>query len=335
VLHTWHTISSVTPALSSSSPTIGIASLYHINISDFLDEVATDIIHQHNERLDYYKGDFTTFQSTKEERAKNQLREYENQLALRKHLQTFIDKFRYNAAKSSEAQSRIKKLERLPKLEPPEEDDKSLIFKFPEPERLPLPILRMNDVAFGYNPEIKLLLKNVDIDVDMESRIGIVGANGSGKTTMLKVLIQQLEPTKGMVHRHPRLRIGFFAQHHVDALDLTVSSVTFMARTYPGKSDEEYRRALGSFGITGATGLQQMATLSGGQKSRVAFACLALQNPHILILDEPTNHLDLRAMDALMLALKEFKGGNEQQRDNLMCRGVVGESRYCIFETSL
>jgi ATP-binding cassette subfamily F protein 3 len=126
---------------------------------------------------------------------------------------------------------------------------------------------------------------------------------------MLKVLTEQLEPTKGMVHRHPRLRIGFFAQHHVDALDLNASAVSFMAKTYPGKSDEEYRRALGSFGITGTTGLQQMATLSGGQKSRVAFACLALQNPHILILDEPTNHLDLRAMDALMQALKEFKGG--------------------------
>jgi ATP-binding cassette, subfamily F, member 3 len=274
---------------------------------DFLDEVATDIIHQHNERLDYYKGDFTTFQSTKDERAKNQLREYENQLALRKHLQTFIDKFRYNAAKSSEAQSRIKKLERLPKLEPPEEE-RSLTFVFPEPEKLPLPILRMNGVGFGYNPE-KLLLKGIDIDVDMESRIGIVGANGSGKTTMLKVLTEQLEPIKGMVHRHPRLRIGFFAQHHVDALDLTASAVSFMARTYPGKSDEEYRRALGNFGITGATGLQLMETLSGGQKSRVAFACLALQNPHILILDEPTNHLDLRAMDALVGALREFKGG--------------------------
>jgi ATP-binding cassette, subfamily F, member 3 len=274
---------------------------------DFLDEVATDIIHQHSERLDYYKGDFTTFQSTKDERAKNQQREYENQMALRKHLQTFIDKFRYNAAKSSEAQSRIKKLERLPKIEPPEAET-ALTFKFPEPERLPLPILRMNDMAFGYDPA-KLLLKNVDIDVDMESRIGIVGANGSGKTTFLKVLTEQLDPTKGMVHRHPRLRIGFFAQHHIDALDLSVSAVTFMARNYPGKSDEDYRRALGSFGITGATGLQQMATLSGGQKSRVAFACLALQNPHILILDEPTNHLDLRAMDALIIALKEFKGG--------------------------
>jgi ATP-binding cassette, subfamily F, member 3 len=167
----------------------------------------------------------------------------------------------------------------------------------------------MNNVAFGYDIAVKTLLSQIDIDVDMDSRIGIVGANGSGKTTMLKLLTQQLEPTKGMVHFHPRLRLGYFAQHHVDALDLNVSAVTFMSRKYPGKSDEEYRRALGNFGITGTTGLQKMETLSGGQKSRVAFACLALQNPHVLILDEPTNHLDVRAMDALMQALKEFKGG--------------------------
>ena len=127
--------SSPTQALSSSSLMIGKRYFDLNNHSDFLDEVATDIIHQHSERLDYYKGDFSTFQSTKDERAKNQLREYENQLAVRKHLQAFIDKFRYNAAKSSEAQSRIKKLERLPKIEPPEEET-SLTFKFPEPEKL-------------------------------------------------------------------------------------------------------------------------------------------------------------------------------------------------------
>jgi len=188
----------------------------------------------------------------------------------------------------------------------------------------------MYDMGFRYSAEGKLLLHNVEIDVDMESRIGIVGANGSGKTTMLKVLTEQVEPTKGIVHRHPRLRIGFFAQHHVDALDLTVSAVTFMARTYPGKSDEEYRRALGSFGITGTTGLQQMETLSGGQKSRVAFACLALQTPHILILDEPTNHLDLRAMDALMGALKEFKGGIPDESGKLIA-GVLLVSHDTAF----
>merc|ERR1712072_1381763 len=212
----------------------------------FLNEVATDIIHQHSERLDYYKGaNFDTFYNTKEERRKTAQREYDNQ---------------------------------------------------------------MSNVSFGYTKD-NPLLKNVDLDVQLDSRIGIVGPNGAGKTTALKLLIGALQPTSGLISQNPRLRIGFFAQHHIDALDMSASAVGFMAAKYPGKSDEEYRRHLGAFGITGMTGLQKMGLLSGGQKSRVAFACLGLTNPHILVLDEPSNHLDIEAMDALSIALKNFEGG--------------------------
>jgi len=274
----------------------------------FLNEVATDIIHQHSERLDYYKGaNFDSFYATKEERRKTAKREYENQMAQRAHLQAFIDKFRYNAAKSSEAQSRIKKLEKMPVLDAPEAEY-SVHFKFPDVEKLSPPIIQMSNVSFGYTKD-RPLLKNVDLDVQLDSRIGIVGPNGAGKTTALKLLIGALEPTSGLISSNPRLRLGFFAQHHVDALDLTLSAVAFMAAKFPGRSDEEYRRHLGAFGITGTTGLQKMALLSGGQKSRVAFACLGLTNPHILVLDEPSNHLDIEAMDALAAALRAFEGG--------------------------
>ncbi|RAL16546.1 putative AAA family ATPase GCN20 [Aspergillus homomorphus CBS 101889] len=274
----------------------------------FLNEVATDIMHQHSERLDYYKGaNFDSFYATKEERKKNAKREYEKQMAERAHLQAFIDKFRYNAAKSSEAQSRIKKLERMPILEAPE-SDYVVHFKFPDVEKLSPPIVQMTDVSFGYTKD-RPLLKNIDLDVQLDSRIGIVGPNGAGKTTVLKLLTAQLQPTSGFMSQHARLRIGYFAQHHVDALDLTTSAVSFMAKTYPGKTDEEYRRHLGAFGITGMTGLQRMELLSGGQKSRVAFACLSLTNPHILVLDEPSNHLDIEGMDALSEALQNFEGG--------------------------
>lgn len=273
----------------------------------FLDAVATDIVWQHSTRLDYFKGNFTQFYATKTDRDKNRRKEYETQMQYRAHLQAFIDRWRYNANRAAQAQSRIKILESLPDLEPPEQEETET-FKFPDAEKISPPLLQLSEVSFGYSPD-KLILKGINIDVGLDSRMAVIGPNGAGKSTLIKLLTGELKPLTGELNRHGRLRIAYFAQHHVDTLPPQLSPVSFLASRFPGKSEQEYRSHLGSFGITGITGLQTIATLSGGQKSRVAFAALSLQNPHILLLDEPTNHLDMEGLDALMEALHKWNGG--------------------------
>lgn len=273
----------------------------------FLDAVATDIVHQHSGRLDYYKGNFTQFYSTKSERDRNMRKEYETQMEYRKHLQAFIDRWRYNANRAAQAQMKIKILEKLPDLEPPEQEETEQ-FKFPETDKISPPLLQMSGVTFGYSPE-KTILKNVYFDVGLDSRIAMVGANGAGKSTVIKLLTGELNPISGHITRNGRLRIGYFAQHHVDTLTPNMSPVQFLASKFPGKSEQEYRSHLGNFQISGMTGLQQISTLSGGQKSRVAFSVLSLQKPHVLLLDEPTNHLDIEGLDALMSVLQKWNGG--------------------------
>ncbi|KAJ1509060.1 hypothetical protein HMI56_006986 [Coelomomyces lativittatus] len=253
----------------------------------FLDAVVTDIMYMHDEKLDTCKGNFSVFEKARDERKKQAIREYETQMQYREHLQSFVDRWRYNAKRAAQAQSKIKILEKLPELEVPTEEIQ-VTFSFPNPEKISPPVLQLRDVSFGYTPD-KIIVRDVNLDVQLTARVAVVGPNGAGKSTILKLLTGGLEPTRGEVFRHGRLRFAFFSQHHVDVLeDLNLTPVHFLAKHYPGHLDEEYRRQLGCFGISGRVGLQSLATLSGGQKSRVVFAALALQRPSILVLDEPT-----------------------------------------------
>lgn len=285
----------------------------------FLELVPTDMLHLHSRRLDAYRGGYLYFVKQQEERLKNQQREYDAQMALRAHAQAFIDKFRYNAKRASLAQSKIKMLERLPVLEPVIREP-PVVLRLPSTQSLAPPVLQLDEVAFRYTSSQDTgkeqrrqssspVFSNVNLSADMQSRICIVGENGAGKTTLLKILIGALEPTEGLRHINKNLKIGYFAQHHVDQLSMGVTCVELLASRCPGQSVEQYRRQLGSFGLTGTLAAQQVSTLSGGQKSRLALAALCAEQPNFFILDEPTNHLDLETIEALGVALQSFGGG--------------------------
>ncbi|XP_072943679.1 ATP-binding cassette sub-family F member 3 [Epargyreus clarus] len=274
---------------------------------NFLDTVPTDILHLHSQRIDAYKGNYEQFYKTKTERLRNQQREYEAQQQHRAHTQEFIDRFRYNANRASSVQSKIKMLDRLPELKPVEKE-LEVVLRFPDAEPLSPPILQINEVSFYYTKD-KIIFSNVNLGATLESRICIVGDNGAGKTTLLKIIMGILSPTVGMRSVHRGLKFGYFSQHHVDQLEMNVNSVELLQKTYPGKSIEEYRRQLGSFGVSGDLALQTIASLSGGQKSRVAFAQMCMGNPNFLVLDEPTNHLDIETIEALGKAINKFTGG--------------------------
>merc|ERR1719225_2527500 len=290
----------------------------------FLDQVATDILHIHSRKVDSYRGNYTEYFHTMTEKLKNQQREYESQMEYRKHIQEFIDKFRYNAKRASLVQSRIKALEKLPVLEKVIIEP-GVTLKFPEVEKMSGTILTLSEVSYRYSADSRVIFSNVDLSATMQSRICIVGENGAGKTTLLKIIMETMEPTSGMRSAHRNLKFGYFTQHFVDQIDHTVCPVEVMKKEFPGKKVEEYRRMLGQFGVTGDMALQQVDRLSGGQKSRVAFAVLCGHNPNFLVLDEPTNHLDIETIEALGTALANFKGGvilvsHDQKLITLVCQ---------------
>uniref|UniRef100_A0A3Q3ADM9 ATP-binding cassette, sub-family F (GCN20), member 3 n=1 Tax=Kryptolebias marmoratus TaxID=37003 RepID=A0A3Q3ADM9_KRYMA len=188
-------------------------------------------------------------------------------------------------------------------------------------EKLSPPVLQLDEVQFSYSPG-QPLFAGLNLSADLESRICIVGENGAGKTTILKLLMGELTPVNGVRQAH-NLKIGYFSQHHVDQLDLNVCAVELLLNKFP-RTEEEYRHQLGGYGISGELAMRPVASLSGGQKSRVAFAQMTMP-PNFYVLDEPTNHLDMETIEALAKALNKFKGGvilvsHDERLIRLVCK---------------
>jgi ATP-binding cassette subfamily F protein 3 len=314
---------------------------------NFLNAVATDIIHLTNEKkLETYRGDYDAFERTRMERLKNMQKSREAQDKMRAHTQRFIDRFRYNAKRASLVQSRIKMLKKMEVI-PALIEDPTISFSFPDPEELSPPLIQFDDVSFAYpaksglnaGGQLRNVFDKINFDLDMESRVALVGANGQGKTTLLKLITGELGATGGNLFIHRRIRFATFSQHHVDQLNMDVSPLQFFQQNWPGKDAQEYRTHLGRYGISGDLALQSIHTLSGGQKSRVVFALMGWIKPHFLILDEPTNHLDVETVDVLSKALNEFSGGivlvsHDERLITSVCNElwVVHEGKVTPFE---
>ncbi len=273
---------------------------------DFLDAITDHILHIENQELILYTGNYSTFERTRSERLAQQQQAYEKQLETRAHLQKYIDRFKAQATKAKQAQSRIKQLERMQELSAAHVDT-PFTFSFREPTKMSSPLLELENADIGYGD--KLIVTNVNLQITPNSRIGLLGMNGAGKSTLIKALVGDLALMQGHRKDSELLNIGYFAQHQMDALDGNASPMLQLARIADKKISEATLRAfLSSFGFSGERMDTPSESFSGGERARLALALIVWKRPNVLILDEPTNHLDLDMRHALTMALQDFEG---------------------------
>lgn len=285
--------------------------------ADFMDSVCTNImdltIHK---KMVYYGGNYSIYVRTKSENEVNQMKAYAKQQEEIAHIKKFIASAGTYANLVKQAKSKqkiIDKMEAAGLIEPVVQP-RPLRFNFEDIRKLPPPIIAFNDVAFSYSGEAKdFLYQDLSFGIDMDSRVAIVGQNGTGKSTLLNLITGQIQAVKGSVQRHVGLKLGKYSQHSADQLPYDKSPIEYMesryAQKYPGKDMQFWRQQLGRFGLSGSHQTSAIRTLSDGLRNRVVFSQLAMENPHVLLLDEPTNHLDMNSIDALANAIREFEGG--------------------------
>lgn len=273
--------------------------------SNILNLLCNHIIHFDNGRLVSYSGNYDAFRSARAMQKEVLLRQAERQEEKRRHLQSFVDRFRYKASKAKQAQSRIKMLEKLETVTLLE-DAAATSFDFPEPNELPPPLLSVEDGTAGYDD--KTVLRRLNLQIVDNDRIALLGANGNGKSTLAKVISGRLPLLSGTRRVSSKLKIGYFAQHQAEELPLEQTAAEFMSSLLPDKSETQVRVHLARFGLNQEKALTVIAKLSGGEKARLLFAAMTYNAPQLLILDEPTNHLDIDGREALIKALNDYRG---------------------------
>ena len=285
------------------------------------------ILHLDNRRLTLWNGPYDQFARQRAEQRAVQVAEAKKQEARRAHLQGFVDRFKAKASKARQAQSRVKQLERMVPITAPEEAAQH-VFSFPAPEELSPPIVNLEEAAVGYGGAP--VLRRLNLRIDQDDRIALLGRNGEGKSTLSKLLAGKLQPTEGRIARASKLRIGYFAQHQVDELVLDETPVQHVRRLRPDEGEPRLRARLAGFGLGADQAGTAVGRLSGGQKARLSLLLATIEAPHLLILDEPTNHLDIESREALVEALTDYLGAVILVSHDMHLLGLVADRLWLV-----